>query len=129
MSIAFLIQFAASAVAVSALVGLAGWARISRPVPSLDDARARAILSEEFPGRPIDAVWLDADGGGALAKSGASALVLIRVGDGYAARQISWAQALATGLRDGRIRMDLADAGAPRATLALDHWPPRDIAA
>lgn len=129
MNKAFLIQFAASGAAVAALVGLAAWARIARPLNPLDDARAAALFAEEFPGKLIEKLWVAVDGAGALAKSGAAALVLVQVGDGYAARQIPWAQALAAGFKDGRISLDLADVAAPKAVIAFESWPPKDLAA
>src|SRR5436853_540916 len=78
LSQAYLFQVAASGAAVAALVGLAAWARIARPLNPLDDATARFYLGEEFPGRAIDRLWVATDGAGALARSGASALVLCR---------------------------------------------------
>jgi HAMP domain-containing protein len=124
-----LIQFALSAAAVGGLVALAAWAKIARPVGPLDEARTRAMLAEEFPGRTVDAVWIASDGAGALAKSGGMALVICRFGDGFTARQIPWAQAIAASFRDGRLSVDLADVAAPRATLSLPAWPPKDLAA
>jgi HAMP domain-containing protein len=129
VSQAFLVQVAASAAAVAALVGFAAWARIARPLNPLDDAAARGLLSEEFPTRTIERVWVATDGAGALAKSGASALVLCRLGDAYVARQIPWAQALAAAFRDGQITLDLADVAAPKAVISLPAWPPKDLAA
>lgn len=126
---AFLIQLAASAAAVSALVGLAAWARIARPLPPLDEASARALLADEFPEHTIERVWVADDGGGALARSGASALVLCRIGDGYVARQIPWGQALSAAFRDGRITLHLADIAAPKAVISFSAWPPKDLAA
>lgn len=125
----FFIQLAASGVAVMLLVGLAGWAKIAKPGPPLSDARARAILAEEFPGRTLDSVWVAVNGAGALAKSGALALVLCRLGDGFVARQIPWAQALAASFKNGELCVDLTDVAAPRAVLALPAWPPKDLAA
>jgi HAMP domain-containing protein len=122
---AFFIQLAASGAAVAAMVGLAAWASIARPTPPLDEERARHELAEEFPGRNLEDVWVALDGMGAVAKSGAMALVLCRHGDGFVARQIPWAQALATSFKDGHIRIDLADAAAPRAVIALESWPPK----
>ncbi|RAK68515.1 hypothetical protein [Phenylobacterium kunshanense] len=124
-----LIQFALSAAAVAALIALAAWAKIARPVGPLDDARARALLAEEFPGRSVDAVWIASDGAGALARSGGMALVICRFGDGFVARQIPWAQAVSSSFRDGRLSVDLADIAAPRATLSLPSWPPKNLAA
>jgi hypothetical protein len=121
---AFFIQLAVSGVAVAAMVALAAWANIARPAPPLDDARARRMLAEEFPGRPLDGLWIAADGAGAVARSGVMALVLRRLGDGYVARQIPWAQALAASFKHGRISIDLSDVAAPRAVIALTAWPP-----
>lgn len=129
LSQAFLIQVAASGAAVAALVGLAAWARIARPLNPLDDRTARFYLSEEFPGRTVDQLWVATDGAGALARSGASALVLCRVGDAYIGRQIPWAQALSAAFRDGQITIDLADVTAPKAVIVLPAWPPADLAA
>jgi hypothetical protein len=125
----FLFQLAASMGAVAVLVGLAAWAKISKPAGPFDEARVRAILAEEFPTRTLDAVWVASDGAGALAKSGGLALVVCQVGDGFAARQIPWAQAVAASFRDGRLCVDLSDIAAPRAVIALPSWPPNDLAA
>jgi hypothetical protein len=127
MNGAFAIQIAASAAAVAVMVGIAAWAKIARPTPPLDEARARALLALEFPGRSLDGVWLAADGCGALAKSGAMALVLCQMGDGYVARQVPWAQALAASFKGGRITLDLADVGAPKAVLTMAAWPPEAL--
>lgn len=128
MNQAFFIQLAVSGLAVAALVALAAWANIARPVPPLDEASARRLLAEEFPDRVLDGLWVAADGAGAVARSGAMALVVCRVGDGHVARQIPWAQALAASFKDGRVVIDLADVAAPRAVIALDPWPPADLA-
>lgn len=125
MNQAYLIQTAASAAAVAVLVGLAAWAKIAKPGEPLDEARARQLLAHDFPGRPIDELWVAVDGKGALAKSGASALVLCEMGDGHVARQIPWAQALGASFKDGRITVNLADVGAPKAVIALTVWPPK----
>jgi len=109
---------------VGVLIAFAAWAKIAKPMPPLSEARARAILAEEFPGKPLEAVWIATDGAGALARSGASALVLCEVGDGYVARHIPWAQALASSFRDGVLKLDLSDVAAPKARLAFDVWPP-----
>jgi hypothetical protein len=122
---AFLIQTAASAAAVAVLVGLAAWAKIAKPGAPLDEARARKLLAEDFPGRTIEEIWVAVDGKGALAKSGATALLLCELGDGYVCRQVPWAQALAASFRDGRITVNLADVGAPKVVIALTAWPPK----
>ena len=130
MDKAFLIQTAASAAAVAVLVGLAAWAKIAKPGAPLDEARAHKLLAEDLPGRTIDQLWVAVDGKGALAKSGATALLLCELGDGYVARQIPWAQALAASWKDGRITVNLADVGAPKVVIALTAWPPhKDLAA
>jgi len=125
----FLLQFVASALAVGALVLLVAWARIARPTPPLDEARARDLIAQEFPGRTIEGVWVASDGAGAVGRSGAAALIICRVGDGYAARSVPWAQALAASFKDGRLRVDLGEVAAPRAVLTLEAWPPKDLAA
>lgn len=121
---AFLIQTAASALAVGVLVALSAWARIARPMPPLSEARARVLLAEEFPTRKVEALWIAADGRSALAQSGALALVLCGVGDGYVSRSLPWAQALSSTFRDGVLRLDLGDVAAADARLAFDTWPP-----
>lgn len=125
----FLFQLAASAAAVGVLIGLAAWAKIAKPAGPLDEHRARGLLAEEFPTRTIDALWIASDGAGALAKSGGLALVLCQVGDGFAARQIPWAQAISASFRNGKLCVDLSDIAAPRATISLPAWPPKDLAA
>lgn len=125
MNQAFFVQLAASGLAVALLVALAAWASIAKPAPPLDEVRARRQLADEFPGKTLDGLWIAVDGMGAVAKSGGMALVLCRLGDGFVARQIPWAQALAASFKDGRISIDLTDVAAPRAVIALDHWPPR----
>lgn len=125
----FLIQFLASVAAVGAIVALASWARIARPAPPLDEARARRLMAQEFPGRALEALWVASDGRGALARSGSAALVLCQAGDGYAARVLPWAQALAGSFRDGWLRLDLGEVGAPQMVIALPQWPPRELAA
>lgn len=127
MDRAFFIQLAASGLAVAALVALAAWARIARPGSPLDEAQVRAILAEEFPGRVVETVWVAVDGKGALAKSGAAALVLCRIGDGHVARQIPWGQAIAASFRNGQISLNLADVAAPRAVISLPAWPPKNL--
>ena len=125
----FFVQLALSGAAVAVLVGIAAWAKIARPAGPLDEHKARGILEYEFPGRRIDAIWVASDGAGALAKSGGLALVICQVGDGFAARQIPWAQAISASFKNGTLCVDLADIAAPRATLSLPSWPPKDLAA
>jgi len=127
MDDAFFVQLAASAAAVGVLVAIAAWAKIAKPAAPLDDQRARALLAEEFPTRTIDAVWVASDGTGAVAKAGGMALVICQVGDGFAARQIPWAQAISSSFRNGRLSIDLSDIAAPKAIIALPSWPPKNL--
>lgn len=129
MNTAYLIQLVVSATAVAMLVGLAHLATRGRGAPPLDEAGARGWLADEFPGREIEGVWIAADGRGCVAKSGDQALILSHMGDGYAARQVEWAKALAARPKDGRIRIALADVTAPKAILAFPEWPPKELAA
>lgn len=129
MDEAFFVQLALSGAAVAILVGLAAWAKIAKPSGPLDETRARKLFEDEFPGRRLDTVWVASDGAGALARSGGLALVLCQVGDGFAARQIPWAQAISASFRNGKLCVDLTDISAPRATLCLPSWPPKDLAA
>lgn len=127
MNAGFFIQLALSTAAVGVLVGVAAWAKIARPVGPLDEHKARELLAEEFPGRPVEAVWIASDGCGAMAKSGGLALVICRVGDGFALRQIPWPQAVAATFRNGRLTVNLGDPAAPVATIALPSWPPENL--
>jgi hypothetical protein len=123
----FLLQLAGSAIAVGLMIGLAAWATRGRGAPPLDEAEARRWLADEFPGRPVERLWIATDGQGALAKAGERALILTRMGDGYAARQVAWGRALAAPARDGSVQIALGDVTAPRAVLALGAWPPQEI--
>jgi hypothetical protein len=129
LTIAALIQLAVSAVAVALMVGLAAWMTHGRAAPLLDEATARRWLADEFPDLTVDGLWLAADGRGAVAKSGDQALLLSRMGDGYAARRLAWSKAVTASVKDGRVRIPLSDPGAPRAVLAMAAWPPKEIAA
>jgi hypothetical protein len=129
VSLAFLIQTLASALAVALMVAFAAWAKIARPTPPLDEAQARSVLADEFPASAIDQLWIASDGKAALAKSGAVALVLCRLGDGWMARQLPWRQALEGRYAQGRLTLQLRDIGAPKAVLALPAWPPAGAAA
>ena len=127
MDDAFFVQMAASAAAVGLLVALAAWAKIAKPVGPLDEHKARALLAEEFPTRTVEAVWIASDGCGALAKSNGLALVICRVGDGFALRQIPWPQAVAATFKDGKLRVNLDDVAAPAAVIAFTAWPPENL--
>ncbi|EJL38331.1 hypothetical protein PMI01_00130 [Caulobacter sp. AP07] len=123
MDKALLIQLVGSATAVALLVGLAAWARIARPTPPLDARAAHALLADEFPDDPVDALWIAADGAGVVARSGDLALVLWRKGDGYVARAIPWAEVRAARVEGGRLKLRLADAS-PRLAVSGGAWPP-----
>jgi hypothetical protein len=124
VSQAFIIQVGASGAALAVLLGLAFWAKLAKPMSPLSDERARELLQQAFPTRSLERIWVAVDGRGALAKSGAAALVLCETGEGYVARHIPWAQAVAASFRDGVVRLDLSDVSAPEARLALQGWPP-----
>jgi hypothetical protein len=127
MDDAFFVQMALSAAAVGLLVALAAWAKIAKPIGPLDEHKARALLAQEFPTRTVEAVWIASDGCGALAKSNGLALVICRVGDGFALRQIPWPQAVAATFKNGKLSIDLRDVAAPTAVIALPSWPPENL--
>ena len=127
MDAAFFVQLALSAAAVGVLVAIAAWAKIARPVGPLDEHKARALLAQEFPTRTVDAVWIASDGCGAMAKSAGLALVICRVGDGFAMRQIPWPQAVAATFRNGKLSVNLDDVAAPTAVIAFAAWPPANL--
>ena len=124
MDKAFLIQFAGSAAAVTVLTLIAAWAKLAKPMAPLSETNARLLLADEFPGKVLEGLWIADDGRGALARSGALALVLSAVGDGYVARHIPWSVAQSGVCREGMVRLDLADVAAPSARLAFATWPP-----
>lgn len=124
MSQSIVIQLAATAAALAGLLGVAFWAKTAKPLSPLSDERARDLLQSAFPSRSLEQIWVAVDGRGALAKSGAAALVICEAGDGYVARHIPWAQAVASSFKDGVVRLDLSDVSAPEARLALQGWPP-----
>lgn len=122
-----LIQLMGSAIAISVLVALAGLAGIARPTPPLDAAGLAALLAQEFPDHHPTATWIAADGAGALARDGATVLVLWKRGDGFVARDMAWpgvAQAKPTG---GRLVLKTGDA-APVFAVVDDVWPPQCLA-
>ena len=121
------VQVALSAGALSVLTALAAWLKIAQPTPPLDEARVRQLLAEAFPGRVVEAVWVGAAGKGALAKSGAAALVVCAVRDGFACRKMPWALALSVAFKTGRLLVDLTDIDAPVAILSLAVDPPGSL--
>ncbi|MDQ0463908.1 hypothetical protein QO010_001679 [Caulobacter ginsengisoli] len=125
-----LLQFGGSAVAVALMVGIAAWARISRPVAPLDPTTARTLLAIDYPDLVPDVVWISADTRGAIARAGKDALVLYRLGDSWVTRHMPWDKALKAPIRSGHIRLKLADPSAPMARLAvsgINPWPPEGL--
>ncbi len=123
-----LIQLIGSAVAVAAMVGLAAWARIPRPTGPLEEHTARDLIHNDYPGYPIDAVWIAADGLGAIARSGDNAVVLAQLGDSWVTRDMPWTAAITSPIRGGRIRLRIPDPAAPKLSLAVSGvtpWPPQ----
>lgn len=96
-------------------------------MPALDEMAARRLLSEEFPGWPLERVWISDDGRGAVAKSGTSAMVLYAAGDGFVARQLPWEDMAAAPAMNGRVMVRLHDFAAPKANLAFAAWPPNQV--
>lgn len=134
MDKALIIQLAGSAAAVGLLAALAAWARIARPTAPLDAEAARALLAVEFPDDPVEALWIAADGAGLVARSGQRALVAWRKGDGYVARDLPWAAALAAAPAKGFLVLKAADGAARLALGEGEAWPPprllsREVAA
>lgn len=120
----FLIKQAVSAGGVLILIGLAWWARIPRKLGELDEARARALLVDEFPHSRIETLWLASDGQGAIAKAGDEGLIVTTLGDGYVARSAPWTAVAAATPKNGRLSIRLKDFAAPSVTVAMAAWPP-----
>ena len=112
-----------SGIAVLVLVGLAALARLARPTPPLDEAAARTLLEDDFPEAQIDRIWLAGDGSSALARSGARAFYLFRLGDSWVARDLPWTEAAAAPVRDGRLHLRLAGVSPRLARPVLAGWP------
>jgi hypothetical protein len=122
-----LLRLAVSALLVAAMIGVAAWARIARPVAPLDEASARDLLAGEFPGLSPDYVWIAGDGAGVIARAGDAALVVYRLGDSWVARSMSWRLALQAPVKRGRVLLKLRDPAAPMARLmvsGVQPWPP-----
>jgi len=116
---AYIIQFAVSAIAIIVLALAAAWARIPRKIEPLDESSARAVIADELPDTPVERVWVDAAGQAAVAKSGSEAVVLFRVGDGFAVRQTLWSSLAKADARDGRLVIRFGDPAAPAARFHL----------
>ena len=127
MTPAFLLQTAASLVAILLLVALAAWARIARPTPALDGAAITDLLAFEAPGAPIDSIWIAGDRRGAIVRSADQAILITLAGDGYVTRSMPWSEAAKAAPSGGVLTLRLADVGAPRACFAVGDeaiWPP-----
>lgn len=119
MDQAYLIQFAVSATAIVILALVAWWARIPRKVEPLTEASARALIAEELPDLRLDRVWVDAAGETALARAGEEGVVLFRVGDSYAVREMPWADVSRCRLAKGAAVFRFNDPGCPSAAFKL----------
>ncbi len=122
----FLYIFAGSAVAVALLVAVAAWAGTPYRGPDFTETEARRLFAEEFPSQPITGLWLAPDG--AVARAGDRALVLFRVGDGYASRSAPWSAAIEARSDKGKVAIPTGDFAAPKARLSLGAWPPNEDA-
>ncbi len=109
--------------AVALLVALAAWLGRPKALPVLDDAYAKMLLAEEFPGRVIETLWVAVDGRGAVGRSGDLALIIYAAGDGFVARHLPWAHAMASKVQSGKVIIRLGDFAAPHARLAFENWP------
>lgn len=119
MDQAYVIQFAVSGAAIIILALVAWWARIPRQVPPLDEASARAVIADELPDLTLDRVWVDASGQTAVARAGDEGVILFRVGDGFAVRNLPWAEVSRPQLMKGRAFFRFDDPGAPTAAFKL----------
>lgn len=129
MDFATIIQIV-SVAGVVVMIAAAWIARIPRPTAPLDEAGARTLLTVEFPGEPVDNLWIAAEGEGLVARSGQTALVIYRAGDGYVARSLPWDEAVAAPVRSGQVRFAFHDFAAPRARLSvsgINPWPPEEV--
>lgn len=124
MDLPYSIQFAVSAAAIIVLALVAWWARIPRQVAPLDEASARAVIADELPDLTIDAVWVDAARTTAVARAGDDGVVLFRVGDGFAVRELPWADIARPKVVDGRALFRFGDPGAPGAAFQLSGATP-----
>lgn len=125
-----LVKLAVSAGFVVFMIIVAGLARIARPVAALNESSARDLLAAEFPDRTADLLWIAGDGAGVVARAGAEALVLYRLGDSWVARTMPWRLALVAPVKRGRVLLKLRDPAAPLARLAVsgvNPWPPENL--
>ena len=84
----------------------------------------RSLLGDDFPGAQIDRIWLAGDGSAALARSGARALYLFRLGDSWVVRDLAWTEAAGAPVRDGRLHLRLPGVSRRLACPVLAGWPP-----
>jgi hypothetical protein len=127
MTSAFLFQQAVSAAAIAVLIGISAWAKMPRPAPPLDESRVRQLLADDFPEAECSAIWIDADRSAAVARSGAKALLLFRLGDSFVSRDLPVSALSKAQLDKGRAVLALEDASASTVSFALSTgqvWPP-----
>lgn len=125
-----LIQLAVSAALVALMILVAALFGRTRPVEPLDEGSARALLAGEFPDLTPDYLWVAGDGAGAIARAGADALVVYRLGDSWVARTLPWRLALLAPVKRGKVLLKLRDPAAPLARLAVsgvNPWPPEQF--
>ena len=77
------------------------------------------MIGEELPDLTLDHVWVDATGETAVARAGDEGVVLFRVGDGFAVRNLPWAQVARPKLAKGRVVFRFDDPGAPGAVFRI----------
>jgi hypothetical protein len=115
----YLLQFAGSAIAIALLAAAAFWARIPRPTQPLTEASARDLIADELPDETPERVWIDAAGDTAVARAGATGIVLFRVGDSYTVRTAPWAQVRAARRVKDRAIIRFNDPACPSAAFRL----------
>ena len=125
--IAYLVQTAASGMAILILAGLAWRFGVGRHPKAMSEDTARALFADEFPDMAIGQIWLAADARSALARSGEAALIVYAVGDGHVVRSAPWASLTGAKSKGQRMFLSLNDRSAPRAIFRLGDgaaWPP-----
>lgn len=121
----FWTQFAISLTAIGLMIGLAAWAKIARPLVPLSTDQARALISLDFPTRPLGPVWIEDQGQGAIIRSEDLALVLFRFGDSYVSRAVKWDLLNTLSPSGGQVIVPLEEFEAPKAQFAVSGaWPP-----
>jgi len=123
----FLIQLGVSAAFIAVMVAVTAAARIPRATPALDEAALRHLLSDDYPERWPESVWLSPDGRVGLAAAGDAALIAFRLGDGYVTRDLPWADLARARRTDAEVRLPFGGPGGGEARLSWPGgapWPP-----